>query len=657
MSQIGRGVPAFFVVVGCSMLIGCSTGSPTFGGRWSDTGTPARLADGRPGPGYWQQQADYDIDARLDPSTGLVTASLRLNYTNNSPADLEYLWFELPQNVHRPDSRGAMSARETDRFPAERSDRLGFQIQSVRENGRDASMAVDDTRGRVSLGSPVAARGGTTTIEIDFSFYCPNPGGLRMGYLGHADGPVYEFAQWFPNVCVYDDVRGWNTLPYLGQGEFYTNFGSYNVNLTVPRDYIVAATGTLSNPREVLTDAQMGRLDAARESDEAVMIVSADEVGSAASRPVGTGDLTWRFGADDVRTFAWACSPVFVWDACAAATENEERVLCMSFYPPSSAPAWSKSTSFVKHAVEFYSDFLGTPYPYPVMSNICGVEYGMEYPMIIFCGDTRNEDELFFTTDHEVAHTWFPMLVNTNERLHPWMDEGFNSFVNMYSGGAFKGEKSREEQVDEIVSDSPGDIQQTIVDQPDAMPSWYELGYLAYSKPGYGLWLLREEILGPARFDDAFARYIRAWSYKSPTPDDFWRAMENASGEDLSWFRIGYFENTGSIDLGITEADSNQRIWTATIESYGSIMPFEVELTFDDGSTRLIRYPVETWHRQYQWDLVGSSDGKRVTKIVIDPRNRLPDVDRNDNAIEIPQGDAGQGDDEMEQPPAGEDEG
>lgn len=600
----------------------------------------ARLGSGAPGPDYWQQRADYEIDARLDPETETVTASVRVTYHNNSPHELTYVWMQLEQNLFRTDSigtrqrtPGSVMAMLWDEFDG------GYTVSNLRtDDGHAMALTEYDTLGRFDPPEPIGS-GERFVFEFDYAFTVP-PALRRMGSETVGRGKIFELAQWFPHVCNYDDVHGWNALPYLGSGEFYTNFGSYRVNITVPPTYLVSATGLLQNPEEVLTDEQRRRLDRAMDSDEPVRIVAPDEVGLPESRPSGQRELTWRFEADDVRTFAWAASDAFIWDAAVAritdADGSERTVLCQSFYPHE-AQAWDPdhpsrgSTRSIKHAIEFYSDFW-SPYPYPVMSNINGPEGGMEYPMIIFCGARMNGDGMFGVTDHEVGHNWFPMMVNTDERRHMWFDEGFNSFGGIYSGAAWFGREpdvSRHlgQTLDVMTAENP----QPIVTNPDK--HWNRwVGALNYRKTALGLYILRERILGPERFDTAFREYIRRWSFRHPQPADFFRTMEDAAGADLAWFWRGWFLEAADLDQGVAGVFDDGDRAVIVLDNHGRmVMPVFLRVGYEDGSTEDVTLPVEVWSTTDRWRAPVRTGGRRIVRVEIDPDGALPDADRGNN--------------------------
>jgi len=600
-----------------------------------------RDADGSPGEGYWQQSADYQIDVALDTTSNRVTGTQTITYTNNAPEALERLWVQLEQNYFKPGSRGAAAVPADARFGGFFAE-AGYDLSNLRLRRDGETMTpdtlVNDTRMRVSLDQPLAS-GDSLQLSFDFEYTLPEDGADRHGRLQVEDGTVYQFAQWYPRMYVYDDVHGWNPLPYLGQGEYYLEYGTFNVNITVPRDMIVAATGRLQNPGEVLTETQRDRLAEARQSRETVMIIDSTEVGAADTRPSGDGRLTWEYEADRVRDFAWAASQAFIWDAAQAET-GEGTVLAQSFYPEeglgSSAkkPGWEQSTRFTQHSVEFYSDFVA-PYPYPNAINVAGRVGGMEYPQIMFCDVNRRGRSLFRVTDHEFGHTWFPMVVGSDERRWAWMDEGLNTFMNQYSLLDYYG-KGRvppakvmaglKKYVTKQMGSSFGD--QPIMTYADRVRD-DALGFLAYIKPGYGLMILRQHVLGPRRFDSAFKEFFDRWAYKHPQPADFFRTMEDVSGEDLDWFWRSWFYETDTMDQAVDSVATGDTTRVIVEQRDELMMPMTVQLAYEDGSTEQRRVPAEAFYTQ-------DTNTLRVTKgslqrVVIDPNRILPDMNRGNN--------------------------
>jgi len=587
-----------------------------------------RTGSGAPGPAYWQQRVDYRIRATLDTAARAVSGEERITYTNNSPDTLRYLWLHLEQNLFNSASRGAQLYDRESRWGTAGAEG-GFTIRSVTAGGTRLTHTVNGTLMRVDLPKPLPPKG---RFVFDVAFGFPfGPNSNRMGIEEIDGGVIYEVAQWYPRLAVYDDVRGWNTEQYYGQGEFYLEYGSFDVSLTVPADMLVAATGTLQNPREVLTPEQGARLARARRSDSTVVIRGRDEIGNPASRPrPESGMLTWRFAADSVRDFAWAASRVFVWDAARA---NQGRTLAMSFYPPSADSIWNRSTQYVRFAVEKYGRWM--PYPYPVAINVNGIEGGMEYPMLVFCRNRTNAGALFSVTDHEIGHTWFPMVVGSNERLYAWMDEGLNTFQNYYNWEEmYPGQPNRRANPASYLQYAE---QETVpvMTPADRIPPAH-LGQAAYNKPGLALRLLRDEVVGAQLFDSALREYARRWAYKHPTPADFFRSIEDGVGEDLDWFWRGWFYGTGTLDQAVegveVRTDSTGRTASLVrLRNAGElVMPVTLEATLDDGSTRTLRLPAEIWFGGARYTAVVEGP-RRVTGVVVDPRSALPDAKRDNN--------------------------
>ncbi|HEU4699977.1 MAG TPA: M1 family metallopeptidase [Gemmatimonadales bacterium] len=619
--------------------------------RALDLPTPnlIRTGGGMPGPRYWQQRVDYRIEATLDTVRRALSGRERIAYTNNSPDTLRFLWLQLEQNLFNSRSRGSQIFGQDTRWGTGGAEG-GFTIRSVtlapaaapapkgRAGARGApagaagtalAHVVDGTLMRVDLARPLAP-GGRVAVDVVYEFpFGPNAN--RMGLEEIDGGTIYEVAQWYPRLAVYDDVSGWNTVQYYGQGEFYLEYGSFDVRLTLPANMLVAATGTLRNPEEVLTPTQRARLAKARTSDSTVVIRGVSEVNDPASRPRPAGGmLTWHFTADSVRDFAWAAARHFVWDAARA---NGGRTLAQSFYPPSADSIWNQSTQYVRFAIENYGRWMR--YPYPVAINVNGVEGGMEYPMIVFCHNRTNAQALFSVTDHEFGHTWWPMIVGSNERLYPWMDEGFNTFQNYYNWETkYPGQPNRRGNMQAYLDYLKSPVEK----QPLMTPADRQvaLGQTAYNKPGLGLRLLRDVIIGPERFDGAMREYARRWAYKHPTPADWFRTIEDVTGEDLAWFWRGWFYTTATLDQAVEgvqqKTDSAGRLRNEIVlrTAGGLVMPVRVQVTFDDGSVEKLALPVEVWFGGDRYVALVPGP-KKVTGVVLDPDNVMPDVNRDNN--------------------------
>ena len=430
-----------------------------------------RTVQGTPGHAYWQQRADYHITASLHPETHRITGTVRITYTNNSPHSLQHLWVQLDQNAFSPDSRSASLQQQSTRWRGSFTGG-GFTVSDLFTTrlGVHATpvFTVDDTRLRIDLDTPLPPGGSTIDVSLTYSFIVPEHGADRTGRIDVERGTIYQIAQWYPRMYVFDDVSGWNARPYLGQGEFYLEYGDYTVEISVPSDFFVVATGKLVNPEDVYTKDQQKRIDEAQTAERVIPVLRDNEVGKRGSRPDNADTLTWVFKAENVRDFAWAASQAFIVDAA-----NADGVLIMSAYPHEAVgitpeTGWEKSTEYLRHAIQFYSD-MWYPYPYPVAINVAGNVAGMEYPMIQFCSLRARDQALFGVTDHEAAHNWFPMMVGTDERRHAWMDEGFTTFMSYYSLKAYLGDTA--ERLNRYTSSFIADrMQETIASQPIITP-------------------------------------------------------------------------------------------------------------------------------------------------------------------------------------------
>jgi hypothetical protein len=606
-------------------------------------GNEYRSGSGAPGPRYWQNRADYKIDATLNEKEGTLTGEVEITYKNNSPEALEFIWLQLDQNAFNDRSRSG----KTTPIKGGRYGNSGFEggnliksvyVQQAKEKQVEANYIISDTRMQIRLPNAVKANGDVIKIKIEYTFKIPEYGSDRMGTLAANDGLVYEMAQWYPRVAVFDDIEGWNILPYLGAGEFYLNYGDFEYNITVPWDHIVVGSGELLNPNEVLTADQRKRLAEAAKSDNTVMIRTAEEVSSPKSRPKQSGNLTWRFKCNLARDVAWSTSRAFVWDAARINLPNGKTALAQSVYPAENGgqEAWGRSTEYVKGSIEFYSNYVHE-YTYPVATNVAGVVGGMEYPGIIFCSSKSKKDELWDVTDHEFGHNWFPMIVGSNERKYAWMDEGFNTFINFLSTDYFNNGEYRNTQLNDLHRLAPN------IFRPDADPimtipdvvQGANLGWEAYYKPAMGLKILREQVLGKDRFDYAFKTYVKRWAFKHPTPYDFFRTMEDAAGEDLGWFWKGWFFENYQLDQSVKEVSyveqNPQKGSYITIENLNRMaMPAKIDLEEINGKKIRVELPVEIWQRGGTWTFRADTHAP-LRSVTIDPDRNLPDVNPENN--------------------------
>jgi|SaaInlStandDraft_1057018.scaffolds.fasta_scaffold02193_8 hypothetical protein len=536
-----------------------------------------RNAAGAPGHNYYQQQADYKMELVLEDNTQILRGKETITYTNNSPDQLDYLWLQLDQNLFSKSSDTKLiTVEKMEDFAAMDGDELsrierklfdydgGFKIEEVKAtNGEDLSFAINKTMLRINLKQPLKPNGSICfNVKWWYNINDRMAVGGRSGYeyFEEEDNYIYTIAQFFPRMCVYDDVSGWQNKQFLGRGEFTLPFGNYDVSLTVPGDHIVAATGTLQNETSVLSSTQRKRLQKARKATTPEFIVTQDEAEKVEKNKVKSLK-TWRFKATNVRDFAFASSRKFIWDAQNTSVGNKN-VLCMSFYPKEGNPLWERySTKLVAHTVDSYSKFT-VDYPYPVAISVHSKSIGMEYPMICFNGGRPEPDGTYSERTkygmwgviiHEVGHNFFPMIINSDERQWTWMDEGLNTFVQYLTEQEWeRGYPSRRGPAYKIADYMRGD-KSNISPIMTNSESIRQFGNNAYGKPATALNILRETIMGRELFDYAFKKYCERWKFKHPTPADFFRTMEDASAVDLDWFWRGWFFSTDYVDIALTD--------------------------------------------------------------------------------------------------------
>ncbi|HVS97405.1 MAG TPA: M1 family metallopeptidase [Puia sp.] len=615
-------------------------------GFYADDHLATRSPNGAPSSSYWQNRADYVLSVRLDTVKNELDGNAVIHYTNNSPDSLHALWLYLDQQTYRADARSNFLTSFAAGGHTE-----GYRLSSVQiaQDGvvSAADYVITDTRMQIRLKRVLAAKGGRITLTIRYRYTIPGDFGNRTDYVSTRNGKIYEIAQWYPRMCVYDDRQGWNTLPFLGAGEFYDEYGDFDYRVTVPWDMIVAGSGELQNPAAVLTARQLERLSAARNSDRTVMIRDASSIGDPGDRPVHSGTLTWHFKMANTRDVAFGASRAYIWDAARVRLPEGKHSLAMSVYPAESAgpAAWGRATEYLKGSIEYFSKQWYV-YPYPVAVNEAGIAGGMEYPGIVFDGITDTGKVLFWVTAHEIGHNWFPMIVGSDERSYGWMDEGFNTFIDIYASNAFnKGEYApkRDDEyapgggnpVDEILPLLKDPAAPVPMTRADGVPEKYRHP-MVYFKPALGLVLLREQVLGKDRFDYAFRRYIHAWAFRHPGPYDFFRTMENEAGEDLSWFWREWFFHNWSLDLAVQNVRLTGQTAEITIANLDRMaLPATLELTWKDGTRERISVPVETW-LQGNTRILHIPATQPLASATLDPDHALPDADRNNNSWKNP---------------------
>ena len=630
---------------------------------FTNNGNEFRAANGSPGPKYWQNRADYTLHASIDTVENVLTCSETIHYVNNSPNALPSLWLQLDQNTYREDARSNyfMSTPKRTKWK-EKGHTDGYQFDNVKVNYNNETVSADfivkDTRMQIRLQNPLAA-GDSINILIKYFYKIPGTFGGRTDYFPTKNGKIYEIAQWFPRMCVYDDLEGWNTLPYLGSGEFYCEYGNFDYTVTVPKGMIVAGSGELQNENEVLTPEQIARLAQAKKSDSTITIRSESEVDgnqlidttlneSTKADTTKSADslATWHFKMYNSRDIAFGASKAYMWDAAKVNLPGGKTALAMSVYPVESAGrnAWGRATEYLKKSIEFFSKTYFV-YPYPVAINEAGMAGGMEYPGIVFDGINAKAEDLYSVTAHEIGHNWFPMIVGSDERRYAFMDEGFNTFIDVYASDAFNnGEYAPKRDgeyapgkgnpADEIVQWLIDSAAPVIMTRADQFPEKYRHP-IEYFKPAFGLVLLREVILGHDRFDYAFKKYVERWAYKHPAPDDFFRTINNEGGEDLSWFWKEWFYNNWQFDVAVesvsyTDSDPKNGVDITIANLQKMVLPFTLEVIEKGRGKKIIIIPVETW-LQGSTNTIHVETNKPLQSVTIDPQNLLPDSNRKNN--------------------------
>ncbi|NHN89104.1 M1 family peptidase [Acetobacter sp. LMG 1627] len=641
-----------------------------------------RSGSGRRGPQAWQNRTDYDIKVTIDPVNRTLSGSEIITYTNNSPDDLDVLWVQLDQNMYREGSRADFANPERHQF---HTDGIAIESVSIEDEGRSTPLVpvISDTRMQLSL-SDAMHKGEKRRIRIVWHYTIPGAWGGRTAVSSSKNGDIYEIAQFYPRMAVYDDVRGWDTAPYLGQ-EFYLDYGDFDYSVTVPSAFVVAGSGSLVNPSDVLSQEQRDRLAQAAKSEQRIMIRTQAEVEAPAAPPVPvqadagkdpkTPDdhklaagsekpltKTWHFHMANTRDVAFMASAAFLWDAAKldlpplpGGSEKDRQAqprLAMSFYPVEGigAQGWDRSTSYVKHAIEYFSS-QWSPYPWPNAINAAGHGAAMEYPGIAFEDAKSRGPQFFSLTTHELGHQWFPMVVGSNERRHAFMDEGFDTFIDVLASVHFNsGEFAPKHDAEYApVSGNPAvDIVSVLMDPAspvlmapsDTVSEKYRHA-VSYFKAAYGLTLLREQIVGPDRFDRAFRAYVGEWAFHHPTASDFFRFMNSETGEDLSWFWRGWYFNNWAPDYAVgpvsyVENDPKKGALVRVVNKGWLPLPVVLQVTWMDGSAARIRIPTETWmlRNELTVDVAGTQP---VRTAILDPDRVIPDIDRSNNSFgEIP---------------------
>jgi hypothetical protein len=660
-------------------------------------------ASGAPGHQYTQQKVDYMMNIRLEESTNKIYGDENITYHNNSKDNLEYLWLQLDQNMRADDSKTPLASSNAaaafltpDTFKSsfmKEGKGFGFKIEKVESDGKPLSHFINSTMLRINLPKALAP-GESFKFSIKWNYLINdiNKDGGRSGLESFPDGNNnYTIAQFFPRLCVYDNVQGWQNMQFWGRSEFALEFGDYEVNLTVPADHIVDATGVLQNEKDVLSKEQRNRWEKARKSFKDPVLIVTQQEAEIAEKGRATTSKTWKFKAEQVRDFAFATSRKYIWDAMAT-NINGKTVMAVSLYPKEGNPLWEEhSTRAVAHTLVEYSK-LTFDYPYPKAISVHSERQGMEYPMICFnfgrpeadgTYNDRTKKGMLGVIIHEVGHNFFPMIVNSDERQWTWMDEGLNSFVEILAELTYDPELFATNPTNEITRYMGGDQSNIspIMSQGDYVK---QFGPNAYSKPAAGLYMLRQTIMGPELFDHAFRTYAQRWMFKHPTPEDFFRTMEDASSMDLDWFFRGWFYTTDVTDIGIKEVkplyltdkpservaklkeqykqyfegmgdlvyitDNKEEANAKAMDTYangkevpsfiyevefekqgGLVMPLIVELTYADGSKEKQTFPAQIWIKDDTSVKRVFAATREITNITVDPDLETADVDTSNN--------------------------
>ncbi len=658
-----RPAPWFVSLLAALLLAGCSSSAPTTSEpdvrtavatnsvQWPAPPLPhapepergfraaveagTRTERGEPGPNYWQQEARYELTARVYPEAKRLEGSGRITYSNNSPDTLGRLHVELAQNLHRPGVVRNESAEVTG----------GVEIERVTVDGTTLRPADSGPRYLVSNTQLVLVPeaplppGETATIEIDWAFPIPQAGaGARMGY---SEDDLFFLAYWYPQMSVYDDVVGWMTEPFMGRAEFYADFADYDVIVEAPAGWIVAATGTLENPDEVLAPEVVARMERAHASDTPVQVLGPDGVGTAEADT--SGRLRWRFRAERVRDVAFSLTRNGYWEAARTPVGDRDGdgetdyTAVNTFYRPT-APLWSEVTRYQQHAITFLSEHTGLPYPWPHMTAVEGggiIGGGMEFPMMTLMGDYngRSDSALYAVTAHELAHMWVPMIVSTNERRYSWIDEGTTTFnENDARRDFYANSTAIQTDRETYLRVARAGLEGPIMRWSNFHYNPLAFGIASYSKPATMLVALRG-LLGEETFTEAYHRFVDAWAYKHPYPSDFFNTFEAVSGRDLDWFWASWYYETWTLDQAVADVwpDDDGSATVRIADRGEALMPVRLTVTRADGSTERHTIPVSVWLEGKTETTLDLPAGPAVQRVEIDAERHFPDIDRRNN--------------------------
>lgn len=596
-----------------------------------------RSRSGRPGPSYWQQEAEYDLDARLYPEENRLDGTAAITYHNRSPDTLSTLHVELIQNVHREGVVRNRALEITGGIDVHAVALDGRSLRSGRSVG--ARYEIDGTRLVVYPSEPVMP-GTSVDLTLDYEFEVPRQG--QGGRMGRSRDNLFYLGYWYPQMAAYDDVSGWEPDHFKGEAEFYTDFADYDIALTAPEEWLVVATGTLQNPEEVLVDSVRFRLDRAVRGDEVVTVVGEETLDGDVTRSADDGLLTWQFRAERVRDAAVSLTTASRWDATRSAVGDRDGDGTTDYTRidaiyRNTAPLWTEMAEYGRHAISYHSDRLGLPYPWPHMTIVEGggiIGGGMEYPMMTLIGDYRSSTDtaLYAVTSHEISHMWIPMIVNTDERRFAWMDEGHTTFnENVSKHDYFPGvdfhRPDREDYLELAGDWTEGETMR-----------WSNYHYLndpywvaSYDKPATVLVALRR-VLGTDTFNEAYRQFYSDWAYRHPYPFDFFNTIERVAGRDLDWFWHSWYYETWTLDQAVDSVRREDGTARIVIEDRGRIpMPVYLTVVHEDGTRTRRTVPVETWLEGRTRTSVSVESSSPVVRVEIDEDGTLPDVDRSNN--------------------------
>lgn len=597
-----------------------------------------RTRTGQPGAGYWQQEATYDLAARVRPEEKMLDGSGTMTYTNNSPDTLRTVRMELAQNLH---AEGAQRLEEVEVTGGMELQEVAYggEVLSTTNSIRQPGYNVNGTQLIIVPPAPLLP-GETAEVEIDWSLPIPQQG--ISGRMGYSRDNLLYIAYWYPIFSVYDDVEGWFTEPFLGSAEFYAGYADYTVSVTAPAAWTVMSTGRLQNAEEVLAPGVLRRMRQAHRSDEPVRVIGEEHFGTAATADAGADSLlTWEFEADDVRDVAFSATTESIWDAARTPVgdrdgDGETDYVNINAFWRQSAPLWSEMVEYEQHSITYHSEYTGLAYPWPHMTAVEGsgiIGGGMEFPMMTIMGPytQRGDTALYAVTAHELAHMWVPMAVNTNERRFAWMDEGMTTFLENQSKEDYYDDDFELRDQEVYTSIARRNLEGEMMRESN----WHVPGpayvIASYYKPATLLTALRG-VLGDETFQEAYRAFHDRWQFRHPYPYDFFNTFEDVTGRDLDWFWRSFYFETWTLDHAIARVESDGEETTIRIEDEGrAYMPARVVVTTEGGETLRRSVPVERWRRGYRQATITVNADSPVERVELDPQNLFPDVDPSDD--------------------------